>query len=1245
MWVSVFPVDGNLPIVWVMDGKEEEPSLNLRRKIENPGRYQILQYIGNHRVESQLFEVGACIQSTENLEVKGEGSGKENAEISAVLPTITSESSSTCNGTKSITMQASPVGQGYLYKWFKWNFGTGDYEIISGAKSSTYTTNMWGYYEVSVDDGVNLPGSSNPYYLSNSSFFDISDPNGSSLVYGSPGESIQLQLNVDGPDGPYEDVAIRAAHGYAAVLNGNTSPLPFTVKPIVNTVYKVEPNASVDCEGGTSQSYAQVVVDPNTSVDIGIPASLNVCAGGSVDIPYTTLGTWPPSGERKMYLDISSSDFQYRTYANSGHAGYLTANIPSNVPLNTELNVRISGDFPYFGSNAASYKLKVTQTGCTPKAYIQYAESNFGCQSVELSARPYIYPNTDGNVYQWYFNDSPIDGADQYTYLATQTGNYKLKVTQPSYSSISDNHYIEITGFEAKITSPNPSLCDQQSVILNAEPQGSNQIYRWSYSKFDSYGFSPLEGATSASHIAKVEGYYKVKVFEPGGCFVESEAFYVSEGASVKLTGMDGSTDPVQIDSWENANLKVSLYGSSSPFTFRYYDGIKYSDFLTSSNSEYVLSVSPDVSRTYHVEVEGRACVNSIPPSNDLKVIVNQSPNLGLPEPVSLNYCVGEILEIPISNLPTSDVHISVYLRGVSSIERIFLGQWRSASPGRFIIPEVSAGEYKVVVNTFVPDAGDMESTYSLNISNSSACSLVNAQILAEIEPCAREVRMLAYPRGPGYSYTWYRDDVIIQNVSLNYCFGYSNGDYKVKVIGPNGYSSTSEVHNVDYLLDDFYFYNTTLDCEDGQIGIQRAGNSAVGDSYQWYFSELGDSYSPLNGETNVSLTGGNVGFYFCSIQKGACNLKSSVIQSCPFVTTFNEIQTCKGTNLELPVSLESYIGYYTLSLVDASNEDNVILPAFHSENFNIGQKEQIVNLQVPDDLAAGQYKIKMSMANRDVVGEGIINVSNNTATDPPVITASPYYYKEGDTLTLTATGCTGDYLWDNGFEGAERMVNQSISYGFWVTCQSGLGLCPTEKTYIWPQKACDAIEPNDLSEEAFHFEEESYTSPGLCFGSAKDEDWFSFIVDGSLYFIRIMSASTDLSGRQYRLVFSKSGTSITLKTESVIASDYLPVYMELYDVGENLLSFNSYGSENGHAKIVYDLEHPCPLQMSMYSNLFDVSGMSSPQAEHIEATNAILNGAEAGYSAEKSIELNPGFKTEISDSGYFKAEIKNCVD
>lgn len=100
-------------------------------------------------------------------------------------------------------------------------------------------------------------------------------------------------------------------------------------------------------------------------------------------------------------------------------------------------------------ADAGIYKVAVTGTCGTDTSDEAVVVVNATPAPVIQQNGAVLTSSTTGTAYEWYFNSNSISGADQQSYTATQTGNYKVKVTSADgCAGTSDEVNVVISGIE-----------------------------------------------------------------------------------------------------------------------------------------------------------------------------------------------------------------------------------------------------------------------------------------------------------------------------------------------------------------------------------------------------------------------------------------------------------------------------------------------------------------------------------------------------------------------------------------------------------------------------------------------------------------------------------------------------------------------------------------------------------------------------------------------------------------------------
>ncbi|MDF2436226.1 MAG: carbohydrate-binding protein [Bacteroidota bacterium] len=158
------------------------------------------------------------------------------------------------------------------------------------------------------------------------------------------------------------------------------------------------------------------------------------------------------------------------------------------------------------GQTGTSSVVNVNVTDCSTPI-VTAAGPTTMCSGSVLLKTTYI----SGNLYQWKKDGVNISGATNYTYTASSSGEYQVKVIQGSCISWSAPTRVTIeNGLRATITPGGPTqFCPGQSVKLYANTC-TNYTYQWKKDGTD------ITGATASVYTATTSGSYQVKVTQAG---------------------------------------------------------------------------------------------------------------------------------------------------------------------------------------------------------------------------------------------------------------------------------------------------------------------------------------------------------------------------------------------------------------------------------------------------------------------------------------------------------------------------------------------------------------------------------------------------------------------------------------------------------------------------------------------------------------------------------------------------------
>jgi hypothetical protein len=1172
---------------------------------------------------------------------------------------ITSTNPSLCGSNTSATLNASPTGAGFVYQWYKQS-STGRTEPIEGATQESYTTNVSGQYYVNINNGICSSTSSN-YYVGTGPIAIMSDMNDVKFnsINTTLGQPVQLKLSLFGGNSwtfTYMDGS------NARVVATTISPYILTLTPEQNRRYSIM-NVTSNCSNNSGYSTGNntVIVDPTTAIGLTNPGSTTACAGGSIAIPYNTIGTW--TSERSIALDLVDVNGNFiSTY--SYVPGFVTNPmifpLPESLPIGT-YKIRAYTSVPFVAnSTLSSYTINVNSIGCSSTATFVVSNTNISCSSVYLTAYP--YSSSNAYSYQWYLNGSLISNQTGRNLTATQTGNYSVRVTRASsgYDQTTSHQTITISGFTASITSANNVICGTNTTaILNASSGGAEATYQWFYSTSINSDM-PINGATGQSYSATAIGYYRVLVRQnSSGCESFSSSLYVgSTPYGVLSDQSNNSNATVNISAGQTANLKITLYGQA-PWVVKYYDGSQ-TRVVNVTSSPYTLQVSPNQNKLYYISSVSNICGDGYGSGNVI-VNVDNSTAIMLNMPISTNICAGGSIEIPYTTIGTWTSERSIIIDLIDAAGNYVSGSSLSTAftnPIRYRLPTslILNGTYKVRIRPVVPYMSNYTvSTYTLTVTNTGCVSAAliylsaNNNTNSNSNNICGNALLYASPSINGSVYNWYKDgNLVYTSTDTPYYPATSSGNYSVSISNSStGYNSTSLEYPFTINMESANFSGSPLLC-DGGAAITLAGNISTG-SYEWFYSPAGSGFSKVIGQSSSTLSTSNPGLYYFAVNNGSCQSISSTYRTCPILLNFSSTTVCQQSGLAITFNSYLYLSTtkYTLQLIDA-NTNAIVNSNLTSIN---GSTTSFYTLRfsLPSTVVAGVYKLRLvsDLPNYSSTSIGTLTVTSSVSSAAPSLTANPSVITlASQNITLMATGCNGTVVWSNNFQGSTQVVTIATTTTYTAYCTENN--CNSALASVTVTLQCDPLEPNNSYTTPTLITSNSYQSIDVCLDTENDKDYFAWIHNGKVYYIMIRPFGGASLGA-YKLLVNMSNGILTMETKPVVAGANLDTFLTLYDSnGTTQLGSDDDSGESNFSLLNYTLPtNPCPSSLDLYSSLFDVlSGQNTvPKAVQIIATNKLNNNSTANYRAENAIILNPGFETKYSSSGTFKAEIKGCND
>ncbi len=647
-----------------------------------------------------------------------------------------------------------------------------------------------------------------------------------------------------------------------------------------------------------------------------------------VDFLQTPAPTTTPSG---TILVCASSSIVLSTAQVSGYSYqwyYNNALITSANSVN------------YLPSQVGNYYVSVTQTstGCVgtsatvtlaTTAIISPSGSVSSCSgnSIVLSASV-----GSGTSYQWQFNNVNISGAISSTYTPTQSGNYRVVITNGSCSATSANTTVSLSSNFTATISPASStaLCAGSSVLLNAS-SGTGYIYQWYLNS------SPISGATASAYTASAPGNYTVQISN-GSCNATSAATVVTVNAlpTATITPAAATTFCQGGSVVLNANI-----GTGLTYQWRLngtnITGATSSSYTANASGSYTVFVT-NATTCSATSTATVVTVNALPTATITpatattfcqggSVVLNANTGTGLTYQWRLNgtnitgatsssYTANESgsYTVVVTNTSTCSATSTATVVTVNALPTATITPATATTfcQGGSVVLNANTGtglSYQWRLNgtnitgaTSSSYTANASGSYTVVVTNTSTCSAtstatvvtVNALPTATITPatatifCQGGSVVLNANTGTGLTYQWYNNTTIISGATSSSYTANASGSYTVVVTNTSSCPATSSPIVVTANSPNSATItpaSATTFCQGGSVVLNA--NQVVGSTYQWYNNAVA-----INGATSSSYTASSSGSYTLVISSGAsCSSTSAAT-----LVTMNALPTATIT-------------------------------------------------------------------------------------------------------------------------------------------------------------------------------------------------------------------------------------------------------------------------------------------------------------------------------------------------------------
>lgn len=685
--------------------------------------------------------------------------------------------------------------------------------------------------------------------------------------------------------------------GFETINEKFTSPLAITVYPQVNVTINSNINSPIclpvtglvfssAITGGVVFSYKWVNLDNATTVSTA-GSSFSPNAPGTYKLEVVaTNGCKGASNTIAVYATPAISISSNQNPVCLGSLGLLLSGglNSSHYPVQWQLDgVDISplgNTEDYEPKSVGTYHIFITSTeGCvgssnviivnpSPEVTISSPSTSMCFGSNLLLSSSVNQTSASTYSFQWIKDGTPINITTN-SYLATQSGNYHVLVTNSELCSSTSNAItINMNSpIAVNISSNQTPACLTPGLRLSSSIT-TGVTYQWFL------GTSAISGATSMSFDPATVGDYYLSISE-NGCSSNSNTLTVLAIPVVNISS------PVT-DACVGNSIVLTANASSGSGSISSYQW-HHNTTNVGTNS---LNYSALIAGAYNVEV-----TNSNGCSSSSNII-----NINIITPNSVNIMSNQTPVCLTSGLTLS-----------SSITTGVTYQWNLGNSSisgatNVSFDPITTGDYYLSIS---------ENGCSSNSNTLTVLAIPVANITSPVtDACAGNSIVLTANATAGSgsisSYQWHQNTTNVGTNSLNYS-ALLTGAYNVEVTNSNGCSVTSNVITINITSPGVVniISNQTPACLKSDLTLSSSVTTGV--TYQWYLGT-----SAISGATNVSFDPVTAGDYYLSIGASGCSSNSNTltIYASPIVSISTPLSNiCSGSTALLTANVSAGSG------------------------------------------------------------------------------------------------------------------------------------------------------------------------------------------------------------------------------------------------------------------------------------------------------------------------------------------------
>jgi hypothetical protein len=434
---------------------------------------------GTYRLEANVPSFGVIVSN--NIVV--------NLAAEAVVIT---NASGLCEGS-TVAITSNVTNPGYTYQWYKAGVA------IAGETTPSLTVNAAGAYYLIVTGGTCTTQSNTINMVVSGITVSTTNP-ATDLIM--PGQPKTLSVTTDAIAPTY------VWYRNNVIIPGATSA---TYSATQDGTYKVVVTQSVGC-AATGEKIFVLTYPTGFNMTIAANAAYVSCVSNSVTLNITSFTATTPSGP----VNVSALGYTYQWYKGSTPVPGATAStlFLNNASQNGSYKVVVNvPDFTPVNSNSVDVNIAIPAGGLT------IVKSGILCEGSTITLSSNI---TDAAyTYQWSKDGVAINGVNAPVLTAGTAGDYQLVVTSGSCTSQSNLLHVTVSGITVSSLNPaTDTILPGAAKTITVTTDAVLPVYAW-------YRNNVLQGETSATFTATLDGEYKVVVTQTAGCAAVEEKIFI----------------------------------------------------------------------------------------------------------------------------------------------------------------------------------------------------------------------------------------------------------------------------------------------------------------------------------------------------------------------------------------------------------------------------------------------------------------------------------------------------------------------------------------------------------------------------------------------------------------------------------------------------------------------------------------------------------------------------------------------